>query len=113
MTTYICIPREGGDPETYVVDTNDQREIARAALREVGMHEAHIYVGEPDGLGDSHKNGAVLLSEADPIGRAIAHQRRDLEQARADLRKAKEDGAPTAEIRRLEKLVERLSNFGD
>lgn len=60
MTTYIAIRRDGGDCDTYLTDTDEQIAEAREALIDAGLDSAPIYVGEPDGLGDSYRNGQVL-----------------------------------------------------
>lgn len=62
MSTYICVERNG-EAATYRTDTDQERERARQALRDAGLQEADIYVGEPDGLGDSYRSGAKLFSE--------------------------------------------------
>ena len=60
--TYITIPQDGADDAIYPVDTDEQVAAARAALREAGLGRAKVYVGEPDGLGDSYHNGSLLFA---------------------------------------------------
>ena len=63
MTTYIAITDNGGDCQTYLTDTAEQRADARAALRALNEPFAPVYAGEPDGAGDSHRNGEVLYAD--------------------------------------------------
>jgi hypothetical protein len=61
--SYICIPREGSvDVDIYEIETAEGYAAARRALAEAGIAQADVYVGEPDGLGDSYKNGAVVFA---------------------------------------------------
>lgn len=57
MSTYIVI-----EDNTYPTNTLEEIEEAQAALREAGLAEAPVYAGEPDGLGDSYRNGQVLTA---------------------------------------------------
>jgi hypothetical protein len=64
---YICITPTAADgspldPLTYEVDSDEGRAAARRALAEARIEQATVYVGEPDGEGDSHTNGQVLLA---------------------------------------------------
>lgn len=61
MATYIMIGEE-----VFVTDSDEQIEAARAALREAGEDSAEVYAGEPDGTGDSYKNGCVLFAVPNP-----------------------------------------------
>lgn len=36
------------DPTVYTVDTDEERDAARAALRERGVQAAPVYVGDPE-----------------------------------------------------------------
>ena len=47
---------------TYAVDTVEEVAEAQAAMREAGLASAPVYVGEPDGLGDSYPNGQVVFA---------------------------------------------------
>ncbi len=58
---YIMI----GD-DAHVIDTETKLVAAQLALAESGIESAPVYVGEPDGLGDSHANGQVLHAAATP-----------------------------------------------
>jgi hypothetical protein len=58
MVAYVVV---GG--LDYAVDTAEEIAVAKAALREVGIESAPVFVGEPDGLGDSYRNGQVLWAE--------------------------------------------------
>lgn len=64
---YVLIAREGTvDFDHYSVDTDEEILEARKALREHGIEKSDIWVGSPDGLGDSYRNGHVLFAgEAD------------------------------------------------
>lgn len=80
MTSYICIE----DDEhlfTYLVDTDEQRLVAIDALRVAGLTEAPIYIGEPDGLGDSYKTGDLLFVPAAPTEDDPAVAAADLDAA--------------------------------
>jgi hypothetical protein len=57
MTTYIVISEE-----TYLTDTDEEIAAARQALRDAGLAEAEVFAGEPDGSGDSYRNGAKLFA---------------------------------------------------
>lgn len=57
MATFIMI----GD-EAFETNTDEQVAAAREALREAGLTEAPEFAGEPDGAGDSHKNGNKLFA---------------------------------------------------
>lgn len=48
--------------QTYAIDTHEQVEIARAALRNAGQSEAFVYVGEPDDP-DHYRTGSVLFAD--------------------------------------------------
>jgi len=56
-TTYITIGET-----TYCLTSDSARAEARAALRDAGIESAPVYVGEPDGSGDSYKNGEILFA---------------------------------------------------
>lgn len=59
MTTYICV-----DEETYYTNTSEEIAAAMRALRDAGIAEAPVFAGEPDGLGDSYRNGSTLSATA-------------------------------------------------
>jgi hypothetical protein len=48
--------------QAFHVDTDEQVEEARAALCDACEEEAGIFEGEPDGLGDSYRNGRKLFA---------------------------------------------------
>jgi hypothetical protein len=54
-TTYIVI-----EENVYLTNTAEEIAEAQAALRDAGLASAPVYVGEPDGLGESYRNGQVL-----------------------------------------------------
>lgn len=57
---HIVINREdGGESETYLVDTAEQIETARAALQGAGLVEADVWVG---GDADSYRNGQKIFT---------------------------------------------------
>lgn len=58
MTTYIVI-----DEQTFKTNTEEEIAVARAALRDAELDSADEFVGEPDGLGDSYKNGNKLFAK--------------------------------------------------
>jgi len=65
MTTtirqYVAIPQDGStDDAIYPVDTAEQIDTARAALRGAGIEKADVFVGEP---GEAHKSGRVLFAD--------------------------------------------------
>lgn len=65
MATYITIDINSDcDPVTYLTDTDEEIAVARRALRDAGLAYEDIYVGDPDGEGDSHRNGNVLFAAA-------------------------------------------------
>jgi hypothetical protein len=55
--TYIVIGEE-----TYPVDTTEQIALAQASMQAADLEEADVYVGEPDGLGDSYKTGRKIFA---------------------------------------------------
>jgi len=64
--TFIII-----DEQVFATDTAEEIAAAKAALRDAGLASAPVYVGEPDGLGDSHKNGQILTQE--PVTFSMQH----------------------------------------
>lgn len=58
MTTYITI-----NGTAYPTDTTEEIAEAKQALRDAELDSAPVYVGEPDGEGDSYKNGQVLYAD--------------------------------------------------
>jgi hypothetical protein len=61
--SYIAIElKETGETETYSVDTDGQVKEAQQALRDHGLDSAPVFVGEPDGSGDSYPDGNVLFA---------------------------------------------------
>lgn len=62
--TYVTIEQDGTDPAVYTLSTPEEIESARVALRDAGVESAVIYAGEPDGLGDSYRNGQTLFAAA-------------------------------------------------
>jgi hypothetical protein len=50
------------DGTIYKVTTAEEIAIAQAALLEVGEPWACVWAGEPDGLGDSYRNGQILFA---------------------------------------------------
>lgn len=48
--------------EVFVVDTDEQVEEAKLVLLSEGIDSADVHVGEPDGLGDSYKNGSKVFA---------------------------------------------------
>lgn len=66
--TYICIARDGsGDVDTYPTNTAEEIAVAEEALRAAGLESAPVYAGEPDGEGDSYKNGDVLFARMEEV----------------------------------------------
>lgn len=61
MGTYICIPN-GDDIETFPTNTPAEIETAQAAMREAGITEAVIWIGEPDQTGDSYTDRKKLFA---------------------------------------------------
>jgi hypothetical protein len=57
VSTYITI-----DDHAYPTNTDEQVAAAREALREAGLESAKVYAGEPDGMGESYANGALLFA---------------------------------------------------
>jgi hypothetical protein len=53
--TYIVI----GD-ETHKTNTDEEVAEARKALADAGLEKADEFAGEPDGLGDSYRNGNIV-----------------------------------------------------
>ena len=50
------------DPSIYPCDTASEIADAEIALRDAGLKQADVYVGDPDGSGDSHKNGQLVFA---------------------------------------------------
>lgn len=46
--------------EAYAIDTDEEIQAAREALRDAGLESAPVFAGEADGLGDAHRNGQIL-----------------------------------------------------
>ena len=59
MTTYITI-----DGETFPTNTTEEIAEASRALFAAGLATAPVYAGEPDGEGDSHRNGQTVYADA-------------------------------------------------
>lgn len=60
---YICHTEDSGEVTTYDVSTADalaeaKRELAKA--QSPGLVKYEVFVGEPDGLGDSHGTGRYV-----------------------------------------------------
>jgi len=95
IKSYIAITDGNGECQTYPVDTAEQRAAARAALRAVNERHAPVYAGEPDGAGDSHRNGEVLYADerADDRVTVIADEEHNAEAFWAALPDALRDSA--------------------
>ena len=95
IKTHIAITDSTGECQTYPVDTAEQRAAARAALRAVNERHAPVYAGEPDGAGDSHRNGEVLYADerADDRVTVVADEEHNAEAFWAALPDALRDSA--------------------
>lgn len=60
MAEYIVI----SETESYPIDTDEEREQATAAMRELGWAECVVYVGEP-GDPSSYANGKRFTSKGE------------------------------------------------
>jgi hypothetical protein len=58
MAQYVVIGED-----SYRIDTEAQVEEALAAMHAAEIESLPVYAGEPDGLGESYRNGRVLLAE--------------------------------------------------
>lgn len=67
MTLFILIDHRvrlacgTSDPDTYLVNTDEEIAQARAALRDAGIDEAPVWAGEPD-EGESVKTWMSILA---------------------------------------------------
>lgn len=57
--TYVWIDET---QTAYPTDTVAQCESAQLVMRALGLESLPVFAGEPDGNGDSHKNGCVLFA---------------------------------------------------
>lgn len=61
MTNYIMVGEAA-----YEIDTRNGRNEAQDALAHAGLTEADVWVGEPDGAGDSYRNGQKFFVQEAP-----------------------------------------------
>lgn len=66
MTSYIVMT-QGDDIISYPVDTDAGRALALRAMFDAGTTEVPVYVGEPDGTGESYESGKLI-----PTARELA-----------------------------------------
>ena len=59
MASYIVMT-QGDDIISYPVDTDAGRALALRAMFDAGTTEVPVYVGEPDGTGESYESGKLI-----------------------------------------------------
>lgn len=63
MAQYIVISDNSENPLSYSIDTAEERDEARAAMRAAGVEESAVHVGDPEDP-DSYADGGWFRCEA-------------------------------------------------